>query len=192
MAQKKSQAKKRWLAAALLAVLAIVLIAALEFTDTTHLFHKAIPPAKVIVAAGTKPAGQDKPKQSSGLTEKKLTSGNGINQGTATDNQGGASATPESQWLVAKSGDITLKQPAANATLKDGAVISGSAKVSQVQYRLIDDQVGLLAQGSLKAVNGNFSGTLHFQPHSSGGRLDIFSYDASDAEINEIQVIVRY
>ena len=115
-------------------------------------------------------------------------------QSLATDNQGAnpSPSTNPSQWTVSSSGIVTVKQPASNSLLKSGDNLFGSAKVSQVQYRLIDNQVGVLAQGPLTVVGGNFSATLHFRPVASSGRLDVFSFDSQGAEVNEVQIPVRF
>jgi len=115
-------------------------------------------------------------------------------QSLATDNQGAtpSSSTNSSQWTVSTSGLVTVKQPASNSLLKSGDSLFGSAKVSQVQYRLIDNQVGVLAQGPLNVVDGNFSATLHFRAVANTGRLDVFSFDSQGAEVNEVQIPVRF
>ena len=115
-------------------------------------------------------------------------------QSLATDNQGAVpnSSSNSSYWTTSTSGLVTVKQPGANSVLGSGAALYGSAKVSQVQYRLIDNQVGVLAQGPLNVVGGNFSATLHFRPIASSGRLDVFSFDSQGAEVNEVQIPVRF
>ena len=116
-------------------------------------------------------------------------------QSLATDNGGSApnsASTNSSQWVTSTSGVITVKQPVANILLKPGDSLYGSAKVSQIQYRLIDSQVGVLAQGPLNVAGGNFSATLHFRPVAASGRLDVFSFDTQGAEVNEVQIPVRF
>lgn len=115
------------------------------------------------------------------------------NAGGATDTHGTASpSTSSSQWVSSASGDITVKQPAANAKLQDGSILSGSAKVNEVHYRLIDNTVGKIAEGVLSVSGGNFSGTLHFDPQGTGGRLDVFSTDSQGVEYNEVQINVSF
>lgn len=119
-------------------------------------------------------------------------SSSSASQGGARDNSGDVSSVPpSSQWTTSSSGNITLYSPAAGGSLKNGSEISGSAKVGTIRYRLIDDKTGQLAQGSLSVVNGKFSGSLQFRPDSSSGKLDIFSYTASYAEINRIEIKVN-
>ncbi len=167
-------------------------VTALELTNTTHFFHKNAKDARIIVKAGKPTASTPTEQPPPTNPEKTPTPTNDGNQGTAIDTHGSQTSTDPKQWVTSKSGDITVKQPSANATIKPGAVVAGSAKVNQVQYRLIDDQTGVIAQGPLSVVNGNFSGSLQFQAHSSGGRLDVFSFDPSGAEINEVQIIISF
>jgi hypothetical protein len=111
----------------------------------------------------------------------------------ATDTQGSATPTTNAnQWVTSKSGYITVKSPLADTKLTDGSVVAGSAKVDEVHYRLIDNIGGDLAKGTLSVVSGNFSGTLHFQPKGTGGRLDIFSTDSQGVEYNEVQLNVSF
>lgn len=119
---------------------------------------------------------------------------NGVPQGTTTDNHGQAAVSTNSQqWTTSQSGAITLKQPLSGSTFKSGAIIAGSATVSQVQYRLIDNSVGKIAEGTLSVVNGSFSGTVTFQPHASAGQLDVFSTNYPyGPELNEIQIPVNF
>jgi hypothetical protein len=124
--------------------------------------------------------------------DKSSQTSNSASQGGAIDNQGaGTAQTPSSQWTSSESGAITLYSPTASSTLRSGGIISGTAKVGTVQYRLVDDQVGVLAQGSLSVVNGKFSGTLQFTPHSSSGKLSVFSFNGSGAEINRIEISLK-
>lgn len=115
-----------------------------------------------------------------------------VNQGTATDNYGaGQVSTPSSQWTVSESGAITVKQPAAGATIKSGFLLAGSATVDKIQYRLIDNQVGVISQGFISVVNGNFSASVNYPSYGKSGRLDVFSTSANGVEINEVQIQVN-
>lgn len=114
-------------------------------------------------------------------------------QGGATDNHGaGVTSSSGTNSISSSSGVITLYSPSPNSTLSSGDKVSGSAKVSEVQYRLVDDQVGVLAQGQLSVVNGLFSGTLQFRPRALTGKLAVFSFDTNDAEINKIEINVKF
>lgn len=121
-------------------------------------------------------------------------SGDGSRDGTVTDNKGIVSdSLPSSdKWTTSSSGQITVKTPTSGATLTSGAALIGTSKVGQVQYRLIDDQVGVISQGFISVVNNTFSGSLKFQSHSSTGRLDVFNSDENGKELNEVQIPVKY
>ncbi|MGH7195069.1 MAG: hypothetical protein ACREJM_16270, partial [Candidatus Saccharimonadales bacterium] len=89
------------------------------------------------------------------------------------------------------SGNITLQLPSPNSTIKTGDSITGLAKVSTVQFILTDNSVGMIAQGNLKVVNGKFSGTLQFTPHSSSGKLEVYypnPTNGAEQDIVEINV----
>jgi hypothetical protein len=118
---------------------------------------------------------------------------NGVSQGTASDTHGQSSVgTSASQWTQSQSGLITVKSPSYGSTIKSGDQLAGSAQENQVQFRLIDDQAGVIAQGFLSVVNGNFSGTLNFTSHGSTGRLDVFTTGPAGDEVNEAQVPVKF
>lgn len=137
------------------------------------------------------PAPTHKPAVSVPAVKNNSGGSSSVAQGGATDNKGsGATSTSPSDWASSSSGKITLQQPTAGSTLRSGDTLSGTAKVDTVQYRLVDDSVGVLAQGSLSVVNGKFSGVLNFTPHSSSGKLDIFSYSNGpySSEVNNIEV----
>jgi len=118
----------------------------------------------------------------------------GSGQGIGEDTHGTDTnvSTPANQWTKSESGQITLKQPVADSTLSSGATISGSASVSQVYYRLIDDKTGVISQGVLDVVNGNFSGKVNFYSHGDSGRLDVYSLDSNGREVNEVQISVGF
>lgn len=119
--------------------------------------------------------------------------GGNASQGGAVDT--GGRDVPEagtSTGTTAESGLVTVLEPAKATLLKNGAVISGTAKgdVTKVQYRLIDNEAGVLAQGSLNVVDGGYSGMLQFSPRSAAGRLDVYSYNAAGTEVNNVEVPV--
>lgn len=127
--------------------------------------------------------------------EKELAKPGSKNQGTSTDNNGvssGSEANASGQWTKSESGLITVKQPGPNSTIKNGAEVSGSASVSKVQYRLTDDQVGVISQGFINVVDGKFSASISFSSRANSGRLDVFSSNQAGAEINEVQIPVKF
>jgi cytoskeletal protein RodZ len=173
-------------------VMAAIVLAALELTNTTHLLHKSKPASEVIVKNGkSMPAPKNNSSASSSTSKTPGSSNRTISGGTDT-NGSTSSSTSSNQWTISASGDITVKQPTANAKLQSGTVLSGSAKVPKVNFRLIDDSVGVISEGSFNVVNGNFSGTLNFTPQASTGRLDVFSTNDQGVELNEVQISVRF
>ncbi|MDB5161256.1 MAG: hypothetical protein JWO96_636 [Candidatus Saccharibacteria bacterium] len=155
-------------------------------------WYKSTHSPKRIVTVGTEVSA---PKQAKASipAEKTPVSNNSAstNAGGATDTHGSTPVSNDSsQWTSSASGAITVKSPAPNSTLKNNEVISGSAKVESIHYRLNDNQVGVIAQGVLDVVNGNFSGALRFTSHGTGARLDIFSTDEQGVEYNEVQINV--
>lgn len=175
---------------------AILVIAGLAFWGYHTVSTPKKPQTKAVVTVGKPVAPPPKSSSSSstsGQTDQQGQTAPNSNPGGATDNSGSQiPSTPSTDWATSATGYITVKSPVANSTLKDGAVLAGSAKVSQVSWRLVDNTVGVTAQGQLSVVNGNFSGTLHFQPHGTGGRLDVFSVDAQGVEYNEVQINVSF
>lgn len=176
---------------------AIVLVAAASVAFVLYRRSKQEAATKQITTAGNpvvettpdtsdKAAGDD-PEKSPSITN------SASNQSGATDTNGQAqpNSNDPSQWIVAKSGNITVKQPLTNATLKPGGSLIGSAKVGEVYYRLIDNKVGVVAQGTLSVNSGNFSGNLQFQTSATDGRLDVYSLGIDGSEINEIQIAVK-
>lgn len=110
-------------------------------------------------------------------------------QGGAIDTKGtGVPSSTTTPTATSSSGLISLYTPSSSSTLRSGDVISGTAKVNPVHYRLVDDEVGVIAQGSLTVVNRKFSGTIHFLPHASSGQLDLFSYNSDGVEVNSIRI----
>lgn len=112
--------------------------------------------------------------------------------GNASDRHGNATVlTNRSQWVTSESKAITVKSPLAQATLASGFELNGSATVDKIQYRLIDNNAGVISQGFIKVVDGNFAAAISFQSKGSSGRLDVYSSDGNDREINEVQLAVK-
>jgi hypothetical protein len=118
-----------------------------------------------------------------------------INQGTATDNHGTVStpvSSPSNQWAVSQSGVITVKEPTQGSTIKSGAALVGTATVNQVQYTLIDNQVGVISQGNVSVVDGTFSASMNFHAYANSGRLDVYSTDSNGKQNNEVEIPVDF
>ena len=128
-------------------------------------------------------------------TQPKLPTVNTSQQGGVVDQQGKTTGPtpPTSWWTSSSSGAITLQQPYPNETIQSGITLSGTAKVSSVDFILTDSSVGQIAQGTLNVVNGKFSGIINFTPHAKTGTLQIYSPNPSNgAEENVININVNY
>ncbi len=93
--------------------------------------------------------------------------------------------------ITSDSGNISVTSPQPNDQLSSGDRLTGNASVSQVQYRLIDNNMGVIASGSLSVTDGQFSGRFEFNSQGSEGRLDIFSYDEDGIERDQVEIDVR-
>jgi hypothetical protein len=116
-------------------------------------------------------------------------------QGGANDNNGASSgSTGTGSGTSSTSGQITVNLPASGATMQTGQELSGTAKVSQVSFRLVSAKVGVVAQGTLNVVNDAFSGTLHYDAAGTAGdgKLVVYSLDNSGVEINSVTVPVQF
>lgn len=115
------------------------------------------------------------------------------NQGGAVDTHGAITdIPPSSQWTSSSSDKITLYTPTNDSTLKPGATIEGAAQVSKVNFTLVDNSAGVIAQGSISVHNGKFSGSLQFTPQGKTGVLKVFSTDSSGREHDFTNVDVKF
>jgi len=173
-------------------LLLIVAVATLATIAFLTLRTKTPVNQRVVTAGRSSPT--EAPKDTNSQVNKTPGSNSGSRDiGNATDTNGTASSSTNSnQWVTSASDVITVKQPLANAKFQNGDTLSGSSKVSPVHYRLSDNKVGVISQGVLNVVNGNFSGAIHFNPQGTGGRLDVFSTDTGGVEYNEIQINVSF
>lgn len=179
MVNRQKGNKKRTIIKSLSAILVIAIVAALGVVAYRH-FHdrKAAKPQIVVQGAKSQP----------GQYQSTPSSTNSSQQGGATDENGKTTGTlpPSSEWASSSSGDITLQQPINNSVLASGDTISGTAKVSTVQFILTDNSVGQIAQGTLSVVNGKFSGTLQFTPHATSGKLQVYYPNPSNGAEEDI------
>lgn len=117
-------------------------------------------------------------------------------QGTAIDQNGklpDRDISSANSGVSSSGGSIKLASPAANTLVKSGDYIYGSSSLPSVQYRIADNTKGQLAQGSLKVVDGYFSGKLEFNPVGDSGKLDVYSIDSSTGkELDKITLSVRF
>ena len=182
----KTNLKRRKILSVVASLLVVGLIICLGFV----LYNRQQP--RVTTAS---PVIHQLPSQQNSSGTKTPTTSNGINQGTST-NSSNPSTTPivtnQNQWTTSASGLITIKQPLNNADVKPGFTLAGSSTVNNVQYTLIDNDVGVISQGALNVVNGDFSATINFQSHASSGRLDVYSTESNGREINEVEITVNF
>lgn len=115
------------------------------------------------------------------------------NEGTVTDNEGNVGETPsQDQWTTSNSGQITIYMPAKDSVIKDGDKITGVSSLSTVNFRLIDDATGVIAEGRLNVVNGKFAGTFDFSTTATEGRIDVYSTRADGTEFSNIEIPIRF
>lgn len=170
-------------------VVAGLVILILEVFNVTHFFHK-----NAIVRAPSQPITHIQTPITIN-PDKVPTTNTKAEQGSGTDLNGKViNAVPSnpSNWSSSVSGVITLKLPTINATIASGDVITGSATVNQVQYRLTDNQIGVISQGPINVINGVFTATINFITKDKNGRLDVFSTEPNGKEINEVQIPVKF
>jgi hypothetical protein len=112
---------------------------------------------------------------------------------TVNDNNGNIDGnTDTSKPTVSSTGEITLYTPKANSTISSGQEISGLSSLPSVSFRIIDDVSGVIASGSIKVVNGKFSGKLSFNTSAKTGRIDIYATRNDGVEYSNIEVPVSF
>ncbi|HET9174013.1 MAG TPA: hypothetical protein VFN56_01885 [Candidatus Saccharimonadales bacterium] len=184
VAKKNNPSRKKFSLIVLFVLLLLAGAVSLYIIHTKSSAASKVPPA-VVHGTPSKPV----PHQSNSTPSTALPQGGAID----TNGQQPANTPDSSHWMTSASGNITLQQPYNNQTIQSGAPISGLAKVSSVQFVLTDDTVGLIAQGSLNVVNGQFSGTLHFTAHASHGKIEVYSPNPeTGAEENIISAEVNF
>ncbi len=175
-ANKKRSHRKLWLIVPVIAVILILGWYFLYHKDNSNLTAKV---------QGTK----------STPTTPQLPTNTTVNNTGGVTNQNVKTSTlpPSSDWVSSSDGDITLQEPSSGTVFESGDTIAGLAKVSNVQFILTDDTVGLIAQGNLNVTNGKFSGTIQFTPHSSSGKLEVYYPNPSNgAEEDIIDIDVNF
>ena len=190
--KSKRLTKSRLLKLGVVIVVAALVLMILELTGVTHLFNNE---PKIQKDPSTLTKITQLPKQPAANDgEKKITSSSNGNQGTGTDNNGvtGAISASPDQWTSSQSGVVTVKSPISGSTIKSGVSLIGSSTSGEVQFRLIDDRVGVISQGSVSVVNKNFSALINFKSNGSSGRLDVFTVDSYGREFNEVQLEVKF
>jgi len=183
--KRKSSSKKE-----VLGLLIIGLVLCLIFLTYKHYHKKNL---NLAADRGSQPVAKGTtsiPIQHQVTTNNGTTAGGGV---LDKNGQTSGSLPPSALWVVSDSGNLTLQQPSPNTIVHSGDTLSGLAKVNSVQFILTDNSVGLIAQGNLNVVNGKFSGTLQFTPHSSNGKLEIYHPNpANGAEEDIIEIDVNF
>jgi len=122
--------------------------------------------------------------------------GSGNAQGGAVDNRGDTTSTaPSTATVSSDNGIVTVAGIAKDGLLHSGDALRGTVadkSIAQVQFRIIDTEVGVLGQGQLAVVGGSFSGALSFTAHSDTGRVDVYTLDSMGSEINNVEIPVRF
>lgn len=117
--------------------------------------------------------------------------------GSSVERDGGVTPNPDDQTapegdpITSESGNISVYEPQQNQVLKSGGRLYGTSKLDTIWYRLIDDKIGVVAQGSLAVTNGKFSGTFNFTSDGTEGRLDIFNMTEDGLETDNIEVNIK-
>lgn len=187
--QKKSYRKYRYIALALAAT--VLAMAILELTNTTHLFHTEKVPPSTAKTTSTSPTAQ--PTFNAGTDTKTPATTSGNNGGIIDTSGAGVASANNPNPTTSSSGAISVLSPASGQKIRSGDLVAGTAKITNVQYRLVDNEIGKIAEGSLGVAGGNFSGTLQFTSHGSSGTFVMFSTDpVTGAEINRVSIDVTF
>lgn len=120
---------------------------------------------------------------------------NGISQGTSTNISSPSSvsvSTPSSSWITSSSGLLTVKQPVDNNLVQSGFKLVGSSSDGNVQYTLIDSVAGMVSQGSINVINGNFAANIYFKSYGNTGRLDVYNTTSNGKEINLVEIPLNF
>ena len=90
------------------------------------------------------------------------------------------------------SGNITVTSPSQNSTFNSGDSLRGHAKVDRVHYRLIDNAVGVVVEGSSRVnSDGQFSAKFDFDSPGNKGRIDVFTVDENGIESDYVLIDVK-
>lgn len=183
---KMKKTKKRLLFSGSIAILAAVLLGFTYFSTIKNWFVGQHPHKSIL-----SPVIHSLPTQSTNNI-KSPTGSAGIDQGSSTTVKNSPITTSPGQWTTSQSGEITLKEPINNALISSGAILAGAASVNYVGYTLIDNQVGVISQGTIPVNNGAYSAKINFKSYAKGGRLDVYSTAPSGKEENIIEINVNF
>ncbi len=154
-------------------------------------YAKYLQPKKTSTLTPTQQSLQDEVNKNAEEANKNFT---GTTDGGGVADTSGSATVPTQASASASSasGVITLSTPSKGAKLASGDTVAGTAKVAQVQYRIKDDSYGVLATGPLSVVSGKYSGTISIRPKGTTGTLEIFDFNTSGVEENNVKITVTF
>ena len=169
----------------MLIIVALVIAGSIFWYSQAHKAKRAETTSKSETAQSDYSDGRDRPTN--------IPTGGA--QGGAKDNNGKPpSGTNEPvPTKTSPNGVITVNGITDNALIKSGDSLYGMTTApGPINFRIIDQQSGVIAQGQLNVVNGSFSGKLEFTARSNSGRLDLYTTDAMGSEANNMEIPVRF
>jgi cytoskeletal protein RodZ len=104
------------------------------------------------------------------------------------DTLGNDAGVAHSDSITSKTGEITVYSPREGDSVTNELTLSGESSLKFVNYRLINNESGLVASGRLDVVNGKFSAKLKITPEAQQGRLDIFGSRNDLSEFSNISI----
>ena len=169
------------------------IVGALEKLHVINLYErKPAPAASNENEAKTTSTAASAQEDFTGGTDKQPSTAN-TSEGTVKDNNGSVGTVPSaSTWTVSSDKAITVYSPAKSGLVSTGFTFSGASTHQTVEFRLIDDVSGVIAQGSVKVSGGKYSGTFSFTSKGTAGRLDVYSANEDGVESSSVSVPVRY
>lgn len=113
---------------------------------------------------------------------------------TVVDNNGifTNESTGQSTWSTSSTGEITVYTPTQDSRFVSGSVIEGRTVLDEVNFRIIDDNTGVISQGVITAVDGRFSGTASFSTSGQNGRIDVFGIQSDGVEFSNVEIDISY
>lgn len=108
------------------------------------------------------------------------------------DDTGATNVSSTNASITSKDGAITVYSPVSNSVFTSGSTLAGRTSASAVSYRLADNVSGVTATGTLKVVNGVFSGKFSFSTKATEGRLDVFQIGPGGVEQSIIEIPIRF
>jgi hypothetical protein len=169
------------------------ILAILEKTHVINFYErKPVATDSADKTTSTVPSAQE---DFSGGDERSAGNTEGENEGSGNveDLQGNSSTpTDSSDWISSGSGEIVVHSPNKNQVLNSGTELSGTSSLAQVSYRIIDNVSGVIAQGELGVVGGNFAGKINFTTSASEGRIDVFATHIDGSEFSNIEIPITF